>query len=244
MPIRAGRSTAQIRRITVGSTDVLRVYEGTSPTPIWTTSRTLPPAAPSAFTPALSSTRLALSWTAVPGATGYRARYWRSPQTVADATTQDLMAATQWTLTAGLAAGQTWNVQVQAYNAGGNGPWSATQSLVVPAGVVLPAPVLRGTSVVQSRIGPETVFYRVNLSWASVAGALSYQLQRRNGSNPWQDVGTGRHRPTTRTYEDVQIWQTTRWRVRASLALSRRLGTPAWTDENSGPWSNEYLTGT
>ena len=349
MPLTAGQGTSQIRRVTYGQVEVLRIYEGTNPAPIWTTSRPLPPAAaPSAFTAWISATALSLTWVAVAGATGYRVRY--RTGTTGAYTETDRGSSLSWSLSV-FTAGLTYNVEVQAYNEGGNGPWSTIQSLLAPSLAPEPpssAPRLTvrnattinvnwttsaGATAYQIRYGlasalPSTYaiqdvaitdglslgrrnadvtgltastryrFYvracrllpngttiystwsgasiattrargpldepapvlsgslsrgllaRTTLSWTSVVGARSYQLQQQlPGSTTWRpapdsETGTGRwsrRGASQRNWEGL-FGAGNKYRVRASTASVPRFGFggPPWSDANSGPWSNIY----
>jgi hypothetical protein len=75
-----------------------------------------------------------------------------------------------------------YGYRVQACNAGGCGPWSASKSTTV----LLPPPAPASISIPASSDGP------VAVSWAASATATSYTLQHANyGVTGWGTIDTG-----------------------------------------------------
>jgi hypothetical protein len=126
-----------------------------------------PSGAPSVSVPATSKTgSYTVSWGAVSGASSY--------------TLQEQLNGGGWrTIQSSSATGKaisgqgngSYGYRAQACNAGGCGPWSATGSVTVALSPATPdAPNLSVT-------GPS---YRpvVNVSWAAISGATSYQVEQ------------------------------------------------------------------
>jgi len=140
---------------------------------------TAPTSAPTLTVPANSATgSYAVSWTGVSGAASYNLQQRINSDSW---TTVQASAATSWSA-AGEASG-SYAYQVQACNAVGCGPWSATGTTTVtlppipgvPSG--LAAPANNGT-------GSYTV------SWGGVSGASSYNLQQQVNGGSWTTVAS------------------------------------------------------
>jgi YD repeat-containing protein len=141
---------------------------------------TLPPSGvPNLTAPASNSTgSYTVSWSAVSGATSYQL--------------EERLNSGSWstihngTGTSKARTGRTtgtWGYRVRACNAGGCGSYSAIRSTVVtlpPSG----APALSGPT---SAFAPASY----TLSWTSVSGATSYQLEQRLNSGSWTTVHNG-----------------------------------------------------
>lgn len=127
---------------------------------------TVPPgAAPSLSVPATNSTgSYTVSWSSVSGATSYTLR----EQANGGGWSTVYSGGSASTTLSGKASGSSYGYEVQACNAAGCGPWSATQTVVLvpaaPGSVSVPSTVVYPTSVA--------------VSWTAVSGATSYTLQR------------------------------------------------------------------
>jgi YD repeat-containing protein len=134
-----------------------------------TTVVTHPPAsAPSLTVPATSATgSYTVSWSAVSGATNYTLQ-----QSVNGGGWSTAYSGSGTNQSFNLADG-TYTYQIQACNAGGCGPWSAGQTIVVSHVPAVP------TNVVQRLVSNGKVVQET-LSWDAVSGASSYEVE--NGS--------------------------------------------------------------
>ena len=120
-----------------------------------------PTAAPAEITATAGDGRVALAWSAVEGATGYR--IFRSTTGVWDLPPFKTVSGTVYTNT-GLSNGTPYAYRVAAYTDGGAGPLSAVASatpMAAPAGVT----AVRGDR-------------QVTLAWQPATGALSYTIYR------------------------------------------------------------------
>ncbi|MGH8158506.1 MAG: hypothetical protein ACREPQ_10330 [Rhodanobacter sp.] len=137
---------------------------------------TAPTSAPALTVPASSVTgSYAVSWSGVSGAASYNLQ--QRINSGSWATVQS-SAATGWS--AGGEASGSYAYQVQACNAVGCGPWSATGTTTVTLPPIPGAPTL--TVPANSGTGSYTV------SWGSVSGASSYNLQQQVNGGGWATV--------------------------------------------------------
>ena len=139
-----------------------------------------PASAPSVSVPASSSTgSYTVSWTGVPGTTSYTLQ----EQTNGGGWTTIVAAYVGSQAIGGKGSG-TYGYRVQACNAGGCGPWSATGSIAV---TLLPAAAATPTVTgVSGYIGS------FSASWPAAAGATSYQIEimSPDGVPPSTQTGT------------------------------------------------------
>jgi hypothetical protein len=125
------------------------------------------PAAPTGLTAmASSSSQIYLSWGAVSGATGYSVQ--RSPDGATWTQLASGLTATSYA-DAGLQAATTYYYRVQASNAAGSGPFSATASATTPAAAG--GTVLFSDSFGGSTVNPAWKFAGGN--WGQAAGVLA-----------------------------------------------------------------------
>jgi fibronectin type 3 domain-containing protein len=155
---------------------------------------TIPPA-PTGLTASVASpSEIDLSWTAVPGATGYvilRSTSASGPFTSVGTSTTPSFANT------GLTSNTTYYYEVEATDAGGN----SANSSVVSATTTLSAPTGLTATGKEENI--------INLKWNAVTGATSYVILRSsNSGGPYSTLAT----VTTTSYadspepEDVNIY--------------------------------------
>ncbi len=163
------RSTALclIAALTVFSP--LTATAGTTPPRTTRTLAPLPPApatSPDPVTAVGATTSVTISWTAVPGATGYRV------QRLSAAGLWDLVAKVANTVTtyknSGLTSGTPYAYRVLALNTGGDGPPSAT---VTATPLAVPAPFTATAGDTQ-----------VTLAWGMSLGATGYTVYRGTSS--------------------------------------------------------------
>jgi alpha-tubulin suppressor-like RCC1 family protein/fibronectin type 3 domain-containing protein len=144
---------------------------GTSPKSVQATATPVAPpaAAPTSLTAVPGNAQVTLSWSAVPGATGYIVR--RS--TVSGSGYVDLPATTTSLSDTGLVNGTTYFYVVVATNAGGLGPVSAE----ISAAPVAPPAAPTGLAAAPGD-------GQIALSWNAVPGAAFYRVRRSttNGS--------------------------------------------------------------
>jgi YD repeat-containing protein len=134
---------------------------------------TAPTSAPALTVPASSATgSYAVSWTGISGAASYNLQQRINSGSW---TTVQASAATSWSA-AGEASG-SYAYQVQACNAVGCGPWSATGTTTVTLPPIPGVPAL--TVPANNGTGSYTV------SWGSVSGASSYNLQQQVNGGSW-----------------------------------------------------------
>ena len=119
-----------------------------------------PPAAPTGFAATGGNAQATLTWTAVPGATGYNLYYSTTSGVTPTTGTKVSSVTSGYTLT-GLANGVTYYFIVTAFNAGGE-----TQCLQISAVTAPVAPVVTAT------VGNT----QVTLTWVAVTGATSYNV--------------------------------------------------------------------
>ncbi|MCL2497724.1 MAG: hypothetical protein FWF06_03815 [Symbiobacteriaceae bacterium] len=148
-------------------------------------------------------TNMSISWQASSGATSYTLQRqanggtWTTVYSGGNTSSSD-MSQSSWTSIA---------YRVSATGAGGTSGYrtSPTYSIVtapgVPSSITIPAQVRRGEAAA--------------ISWASVTGATSYQLERQINSGAWSQIYTG----SATSYSDAadkSTWVTVAWRVRAT----------------------------
>ncbi len=134
-----------------------------------------PTVAPTNLTATPGNTTIALSWTAVTGATSYNV--YRGTATNAQATTPVATNLTAPTFNnTGLTNGTRYFYKVTAVNAGGIGPASAEAS-ATPLGAPV-APVLTSAA-------GDT---RVTLNWTAIPGAATYNVYRGTATNTQANV--------------------------------------------------------
>ena len=149
---------------------------------------TAPPPRPGAVT-GLSVTegdaQLALSWSAVSGATGYKVQWKSGTETFADAAAdarQHVISSgttTARTIT-GLANGTPYTVRVIATNSAGDGPPSDEKTGTPTAPPPRPGAVT-GLSVTEGDA-------QLALSWSAVSGATGYKVQWKSGTETFADA--------------------------------------------------------
>lgn len=139
---------------------------------------TAPTSAPALTVPASSATgSYAVSWAGVTGAASYNLQQRINSGSW---TTVQSSAATGWNAS-GEASG-SYAYQVQACNAVGCGPWSTTGTTTVTLPPIPGAPTL--TVPANNGTGSYTV------SWGSVSGASSYNLQQQVNGGGWTTVAS------------------------------------------------------
>jgi titin len=164
------------------------------------------PAAPTGLTATASSpSQINLSWSGVSGATSYAVQ--RSPDGSSWAPLASGLTTASYADT-GLQPATAYFYRVQASNAAGSGPFSATasattQPLAAPTG-------LTATASSSSQ---------VSLSWGAVGGAAAYAVQRSPDGSTWALLASGL---TATSYADTGLQPATAYfyRVQASSGTS------------------------
>jgi len=164
-----------------------------------------------------------LSWTAVSDATSYDLRRW-NPATSNWDPIGNNPTGTSYSDT-GLAAGSPYHYVIRGVNAGGNGPWSSENGRGY-ASVTLPEPITATVPVLSLAHDERGV---IELSWTAVAGAPTYELNRRKSTGSWVSVTLADDTATSHT-DNVTDAGTYHYRVRAV------------TNNEGGSWSNEKST--
>ena len=124
-----------------------------------------PSTAPTGLTAAVGNTQVALNWSPITGALGYRV--FRTTTTgVWSATPTANVAGPAYNDT-GLANGTTYSYKVASYNSGGTGPFSV---VVIATPVAAPA--------APTGVGASPGENLATLTWTQVAGATSYNVYR------------------------------------------------------------------
>jgi hypothetical protein len=180
----------------------------------WSPAREFTVAAPqvSGLGAVVTTLRPAVSWTAVPGASGYEVRVIDVARGAAVFRTQK-STDTSWSAPADLVSGRTYRLSVRAVNATGRGDWGT------------PVPFRVATPTLSVPTGPAA---SPQFSWSSVSGATRYAVEL------W-DTTIGRR--VDRASLTGQTWtpidglipgHTYRWRVRAENVLGAGLWS-AWS---------------
>lgn len=174
-------------------------------------SATLVPVAPAGLTAsAASPTQINLSWSDVTGESGYKLERstngatWTQVATTAAGVTsyQDV----------GLSGGSTYYYRVRAWNSAGNSGYSSQASAATPAAPTPPAaPANLSAAAVDS--------YRINLTWADVAGETGYKIERSTNGVSFTQIASTAAGITS--YQDSGLAASTTYyyRVRASNAV-------------------------
>ncbi len=168
------------------------------------------------------STSPALSWNASAGAANYTVQVSTNPNfssTVVNATT----ASTTYSAP-GLAGNTTYYWRVNAQNSAGTSGWSAVWSFTTVNSVSLAAPVLSSPANFAINIPTSTT-----LTWNSVAGATSYEVQISTRSNFSTIIGSVNTPNTTATVSGLARNTNYYWRVRAVAGSTRSAWSAAWT---------------
>ena len=170
----------------------------------------------------IADTTPALSWNAVPGATGYEVQIAGSEGGLASAQAVEVSAAS-YTPSTGLTNNQTHYWRVRAKDgAGQHGAWSAVHSLSVNWGAV---------SGLSPSDGSTTTDTTPALSWNAVSGATGYEVkiaasEAGLASAQAVEVSAASYTPSTALTNN----QTHYWRVRAKDGAGQH---GAWSAINS-----------
>jgi fibronectin type 3 domain-containing protein len=165
---------------------------GTNSSTVSATPGDTAPAAPANLTASSSSsTSIALSWTASPGASSYNVFIGTASGAEGATPIATLITNTTYTST-GLTSGTAYYYKVSAVNTAGESGKS-NEATAVPGGTVLPAPVAV-TAVATSG--------QVVVNWSSVSGASTYNLYRNveSGTFALYELGL-----TTTTLTDTAV---------------------------------------
>jgi YD repeat-containing protein len=137
----------------------------------------LPPAsAPTVSAPATNNNGVySVTWTTVSTATSYTLQ-----QQVNGGAWSTVQSSAATSLAVSGEGSGTYGYQVQACNAGGCGPWSATSSVVV----TLPPTTAPTLNVNRPNINSDTL----DLSWTSVAGATYYWVQQSSNGTTYVEI--------------------------------------------------------
>jgi len=163
-----------------------------------------------------------LSWNASAGATNYTVQVSSDPNfstTVVNAST----ASNSYSAT-GLTGNTTYYWRVNAQNSAGTSGWSAVWSFTTVNSVTLAAPVLSSPANFAVNIPTSTT-----LTWNSVAGATSYEIQISTRSNFSVITGSVNTSNTTATVSGLARNTSYYWRVRAVAGTTRSAWSAAWT---------------
>ncbi|MGR6542261.1 glycoside hydrolase family 9 protein [Paenibacillus tundrae] len=193
------------------------------------------PSVPANVQAVAGSTQVALTWTAVPGATSYSVK--RAPVTggpyISVATGINGLTHTD----TGLTNGTTYYYVVTAVNSAGESGNSVQVSATPQAATVVP-----GTLALTGTAGNA----QTNLSWTSSAGTASYKVQRALAGGAYTDVATDL---TTLTYTDATAVNGTTYsyRIVAVNAAGQTLSnvvtlTPSAPPATTGTLEFQYRT--
>ncbi len=208
-----------------------------------TTSGTVPAAPTNITATAASQTAVNLSWNAVTGATGYKVEYshngtsgWTEAASAVTATTYQC---------GGFLSGFMYFFRVRAYNASGNGPYSAIVSAATLSEGTLPAAPTGLTATVASTT-------QINLSWTDNANnETAYKVERSTDNSTWT-VLSAALAANTAGYSSTGLAAGTRYYYRVSAinatgssgysnvayaATPAALGTPALSGPDSASGS-------
>jgi len=174
------------------SGNVRWVFSGnlTSTKPTTTSSA---PAAPTGLSAASASTNhnsARISWNSVSDAASYQVQYW-SPANSDWRTDGNYSSGTSYTST-GLSANPSWTYRVRAVNSAGASSWSQV-TYTKPTQAVQPTPPPVSVPVAPSGLSAASASSDNNsarISWNSVSGATSYQVQYWSPANSdWRTDG-------------------------------------------------------
>ncbi len=129
-----------------------------------------PASAPANLVATFAAGKITLTWTAVPGVTGYRV--FKSLNDTFGTTPLGSTAAVTYTDPNAVTLGTTYFYRVAAYNATGNGPMSTSVNITPATAPSAPA----GLSIVAGNA-------MVTLAWAPTTGATSYNVYRGTATN-------------------------------------------------------------
>ena len=194
-------------------------------------THTLTLSAPTLSGQAVSATSVTLSWTAVEGASGYQLwRYYNEGLRQVGYFSGTLTATTY--TDSGLTSGLTYHYHVRAKNDGGDGPWSNLLT-ITPSSGLTPTPTLTPTATPTPVASPltaptltataKTGEYAVELSWASVPGAMRYELMVWwHPLSDWQPIGgvSG----TSYTHSGLTVGRKYYYTIRAVNAAGAKSG--------------------
>ncbi|MDR1325064.1 MAG: fibronectin type III domain-containing protein [Treponema sp.] len=190
---------------------------------------TAPATAPTVSAEALSDDgSIKVTWTSVPGATGYIIYFSMTESGQYTAQTPVWTSATEtWYTDTDVQPGQTWYYKVCAYNAAGNGPLSepAAFATAVTPTAQLTAPT--GISAVAQSDGS------IRVSWNPVSGALGYRIRFAESADgdfyEWGSAST-----TDTWYIDTDVYVGDTWYYKVS----------AYNGTAQSPLSSEYAYAT
>ena len=180
------------------------------------------PESPAAIT--VTSTSVALQWTAVPTATSYTLKR--------GATVVYTGSALTFTNT-GLTASTAYSYTLAATNTGGTSAYSPALSVTTPAAATIPATPAAPTS---TNVGSTSA----TLNWTSVAGATAYVLQRSTNQSQWTQVYSGAAR--TASVTNLSAGTTYYWQVSASNTAGSSAFSPSHSFTTSQPPSAGTVT--
>ena len=146
-----------------------------------------PPGKVSGLSVTEGDAQLALSWSAVGGATGYKVQWKSGTQTFADAATdgrQHVISSgttTAYTIT-GLTNSTPYTVRVIATNSVGDGP-ASDEKTGTPGELATRPGGVSGLSVTEGNA-------QLALSWSAVGGATGYKVQWKSGTQTFADAAT------------------------------------------------------
>lgn len=174
---------------------------GTSNPSTSVSATTIPPTPTGLNATVVSATQVNLSWSNVPGETGYTVQRSTDGVNFSQIGTTGANVVTFSDTTA--VAGTTYQYRVIAtHAAGSSAPSSSVSATTIPA-----ASLLSATAVSSSQI---------NLSWTNVAGETGYVIERSaNGTSGWSQIGSTAANVTTFQNTGLQMSTTYFYRVRA-----------------------------
>jgi|GEM_PF-1823565 len=183
------------------------------------------PAIPTLVSPvngaANQAVSLLLDWNDVVGATSYRARLMLANGTIVS--DQSNLAVSQMQVS-GLQNNVIYYWQVNATNATGTSDWSQTWDFVTTTGITIPAvPTL--ISPINNSTGAQL---NQMLNWASVSGAVSYDVQVSISSDFLSSVFSQNTSSTSIAAQNLQYAKTYYWRVCARNSAGAGSWSQTW----------------
>ena len=169
----------------------------TGPAPVQVTGVSVTPDADYGFT------ILNVSWNALSTANEYNIRYRQSGATGWHSLGYAIYSPHTSTFISSLGSGTTYEVQVNASNAGGTGPWSsiATGTTTGVAPPPPPASVPGQVSGVSVTPDADYGFITLNIGWNAVSTATEYNIRYQNaGATGWHSLGYAIYSPDTSTF--------------------------------------------